>query len=80
MKLTWKDVLVGFNDDIEITASDRDGVYVIKINDEVILNATRSEAMITFMGLNKLFGPKMSKQLMKLKPMDGITEQLTGHD
>ena len=76
MKVTWDDVLAGYRgQDVRIKASDKDGLYTITINDEVLLNATRSEAMLVFLGLSKMFGRKASRQLLRLKADKSMDER-----
>ena len=76
MKVTWDDVLTGYRGkDVNIRASDKDGLYTITINDETLLSATRSEAMLVFMGLSRIFGRKVSKQLLRLKPNKNMDER-----
>jgi len=76
MKVTWDDVLAGYRgQDVHIKACNKDGLYTISINDETLLNATRSEAMLVFMGLSRLFGQKTSRQLLRLKQDKNMDER-----
>lgn len=82
MKVSWRDVVVGLPKDPTMGAHERDGIFTVYVNDEVIFEGTRSEAFVTFIGLGKVFGPRLSKALLKLKgnPRKGITETVTEHD
>lgn len=68
MRIRWKDVLAGYPDkDLLFDADAKDGWFVIKVNENVIFEGSQSDAFVTFIALSKLFGPRISKDLMKLK-------------
>ena len=69
MKMTWREVLAGYSDEhIQMSAEEDDfGMLNVKVNNNTLFEGTRSDAYVTFIALSKLFGPKRSKSLLKLK-------------
>ena len=66
-KITWSEVLAGYGLDVHIASNvSEEGILEVTVNDNVIFSGTQSDAYVTFIGLSKLFGPKTSKQLIKL--------------
>ena len=78
MKLDWNDILAGYDGEhIHLGSVIEDDMIKVTVNENTVFSGTQSDAYVTFIGLSKLFGPKMCKALLKVKSPG---EQLVKND